>query len=182
MKKAISLLLVFTCYLFMTITIFASEPEIKLIHVKCEEDILAFYNSPEYDSDFKYEFTYSTPSHSRILCPKCGYNSYITRNIEKYNLNDPASQGRVTTCPAFLQHIYDVIEEKLVYTWQECKTCGYQTEHLYKETKWYVYCPAEGFEDTTYVATDYKTLNRIGDIHEWKDYVDPAWTLGCDGP
>lgn len=181
-KKFLSLLLTMAMCVAIAIPAYATDPSLVQVEVECRADIIEFFNSPEYNPDLKYEFIYQAPNQFRMLCPECGYNAYSSVIDERYNLNDPASQGRQVTCPGFQSPFIDVVTEMLVYLWQECDVCGYRTDEIYQETIWYVFCSMEGMGQNTYIATDYKTLNRVGCEHEWKDFLDVGWTLGCDGP
>lgn len=63
----------------------------------------------------------------------------------------------------------------LVYVYQYCNTCGYKGPETFSESKYYIDC---GYKETSFIATNYKTQNRLGDIHEWKD----TWSLYYNDP
>lgn len=45
---------------------------------------MEFYNSSKYNPDYRYSFIYPNPVQPRILCPKCGNNTYkgYTNDLE----------------------------------------------------------------------------------------------------
>ena len=65
--------------------------------------------------------------------------------------------------------------DSTVMTMAFCSKCGYKGTKSFSESKYYIDCP---FNETNYISTHYKTLNRIGGIYEWKD----TWSLYYNDP
>lgn len=162
---------------------FAVESQSVEIEVNSEQDILEFFHSDAFDPHVSYRFVYpDSPIMARVLCPKCGYNTLFGKMVEDYDLCHPASQGMIVNCPTTTAS--DVLYVLLTYTWQYCKTCGYQSNKTFVESKFYICCgAAEGdpyateLTDADFIATDYKTKNEFfTDVHEtkktWYRYYD----------
>lgn len=98
----------------------------------------------------------------------------VGKTVEKYDLCHPSSQGMSVQCPNY-PVAPDVLCVMLAYVYQYCNTCGYKSNESFAESKYYI---DGSFSETRYIATDYKTRNRIGNIHEWKD----TWSLYYDDP
>lgn len=54
----------------------------------------------------------------------------------------------------------------LVYVYRYCNTCGYEGTEIFFESRYHINC---SFNETGYIATNYKTQICIGDVYEWKD-------------
>lgn len=93
MKKLICVLLSLATCLSLTLSATAAEQERINITVENENEIMDFYNSSEYDPNLRYSFTYPNPRQPKILCPKCGYNTY-----QGY-IYDEEGNVYVKTCP-----------------------------------------------------------------------------------
>lgn len=186
-KRCVCLFLALCMCFGLYVPSIAAEPEVVEIAVTSEQDILAFLHSDAFDPHVAYSFVYpDSPVMARALCPKCGYNTLMGKISEDYDLCHPDSQGMVVFCPTTLAS--DVLYVLLTHGWQYCKTCGYQSNKAFIESKFYICCGAsEGdpyaTELTSYdfVATDYKTKNDYySDIHEtkktwYKYYNDPHY-------
>jgi len=70
-KKIISLVLVLVLCLFLAVPSLASERDRVKIGVDSEEEILEFLNSPQYDPQNHYTFSYADPNSINIVCPQC---------------------------------------------------------------------------------------------------------------
>lgn len=174
-KRFLSLLFALCMSFTLCTSAFASELEEIEIEVIDEQDILEFIFSDKFDPQATYRFVYPDyPVMTRALCSNCGYNTLVGKTVEKYDLCHPSSQGMTVQCPDF-PTAPDVFYVMLVYAYRYCNTCGYKGAETFTESKYYIDC---SFTETSYVATNYKTRNHIGGIHEWKDtwssyYSDP---------
>ncbi len=174
-KKFLSLLLVLCMSFTLCVPVFASESEGLEIQVNDEQDILEFIFSNEFNPHAAYRFVYPDSTvMSRALCSNCGYSTLVGKLAEKYDLCHPSSQGKSVQCP---EHplASDTFWVMLVYVYQYCNTCGYKGPETFSESKYYIDC---GYKETSFIATNYKTQNRLGDIHEWKD----TWSLYYNDP
>ena len=97
----------------------------------------------------------------------------IVPSIEN-DLCHPSSQGMTVQCPDF-PTAPDSFYVMLTKVYQYCNTCGYKGDETFSESKYYIGC---SFTSTSYVATNYKTRNRLGGPHEWKD----TWSLYYSDP
>lgn len=178
MKRLFTLFVCFAMLLALAVPAFAldaNEQNTIEIEVTKEQDILDFIFSDGFDPHVAYSFVYpDTPVMTRALCSNCGYNSLVGKQVEDFDLCHPSSQGRTVQCPEMVQ-APDSFYVLLTYVYQYCNTCGYKSAKTFSESKYYIGC---AFDETNYVATNYKTRNRIGVSHEWKDtwsvyYSDP---------
>ena len=174
-KRFLCLFFVFCMSLTLCVPVFALGPESVEIAVNNEQDILEFIFSDEFDSDVAYTFVYpDAPVKTRALCSNCGYNTLVGKTVERYDLCHPDSQGATLHCPDFY-FAPCAFNAMLTYVYQYCNTCGYKSQETFSESKYYIDCT---FKKMRFIATDYKTRNRIGDSHEWKD----TWSFFYNDP
>lgn len=174
-KRFLSLLLSLCMSFTFSAPVFAMESESVEIAVNDEQDILEFIFSDEFDPSLVYSFVYpDSPISARILCPECGYNTLVGKTVERYDLCHPSSQGMTVQCPDF-PTAPDAFYVMLVYAYTYCNTCGYKGAEGFYESKYYIFCT---LTEESYVATNFKTDNRLGCTHEWKD----TWSLYYDDP
>ena len=158
-KKIISLIFVLAMCLFLATPAMATEPNRVEIIVESEDEIIEFINSPQYNPNNLYTFTYTYPSKMRILCPNCGYNTYrgATEDVE-YDIFVRNCPMMSTTLASDIGTVYKI------YTYSYCITCGYETTHTYAGTKYLIDCYM-GFQ---FWAKDGQTMAGGYDIHECK--------------
>ena len=174
-KKFLSFLFALCMSFTLCIPVFASESENLEIEVNDEQDILEFIFSDKFDPHVAYRFVYPDSTvMTRALCSRCGYSTLVGKTVAKYDACHPSSQGMSVQCPEF-PTAPDAFYVMLVYVYQYCNTCGYKGPETFSESKYYIDC---SFSETSYIATNYKTQNRIGGIHEWKD----TWSLYYNDP
>lgn len=174
-KRILCALFALCMSLTLCVSVFASEPESVEIAVNNEQDVLEFIFSDEFDPTVDYTFVYpDTAVMTRALCSRCGYNSLVGKTVERYDLCHPSSQGMTVQCPDF-PTAPDSFYVMLTKVYQYCNTCGYKGAETFSESKYYIGC---SFTSTSYVATNYKTRNRLGGPHEWKD----TWSLYYSDP
>lgn len=154
-KKLISLALALGMCLSLTLSATAAEKGRVHITVENEDQILDFYNSPEYDPNMRYSFTYPNPRQPRIRCPKCGYNTY------KGYIDDKDGNVDYKTCPQGSMQGDHVIEVK-TYSYSYCETCDYNTPKYYQGTKYQVLCNY----GLTFWARPGQTVQQGYDWHE----------------
>lgn len=175
-KSFLCLFFAFCMSLLLCVSVFASEPKSVEIAVNDEQDIVDFMRSDKFDPDVAYTFVYpDAPVMTRALCSKCGYNSLVGKTIEEYDYCHESSQGMGVTC-LDMPNVLDYFYVLLTKAYQYCNTCGYTGPKTFSESKYYIRCAYR--DDTVYVATNYKTRNRLGDPYEWKD----TWSLYYSDP
>ena len=71
---------------------------------------MEFYNSSKYNPDYRYSFIYPNPVQPRILCPKCGNNTY------KGYTNDLEWGADPKPCPDAVSYTHlDVYKRQITY-------------------------------------------------------------------
>lgn len=156
-KKLISLALALGMCLSLTLSATAAEKGRVHITVENEDQILDFYNSPEYDPNMRYSFTYPNPRQPRIRCPKCGYNTYMGF------IDDEEGDVLDKTCPTGLSMESDMVVAMITCTYQFCETCDYKTKEIRKVTKYQILC---SLSPVPFWAKPGQTVKQGYDWHE----------------
>ena len=137
------------------------ERELIEIYVENQDQIAKFYDSSEYDPNYRYSFIYANPIQQRILCPSCGYNTYQEYSEDLHWGTDGKS------CPVAPDLVLDYCLYYRHYTWSECSTCGYETSKTYKGIRLLqIQCHVETWGDHIYWARPGQSWRNGWDMHE----------------
>lgn len=162
LKKLMSAMICTMMVLSVTVVSFANDGESATftseatIYIECENDIIEFINSEEYDVNTKYTFRMELEDSQRRYCYVCGgpnMTSYVDEDQTDYRIfacRYPAGMGqdRVT--------FFDI------YYVESCRDCGMEeSEYLRAEAN--VYCSASARD---FLAEEGNTMEDGYDIHE----------------
>lgn len=166
MKKITYLLMALVMCLSLCIPAFAAERARIEIIVENEAQIEEFLNSPEFDLDNLYSFIIPNQRQARILCPRCGRNSY--RGMTEHREEDI----HMRMCPSSPDTQNDRCVEFDVYSYSECDNCGYITSAVFNNRYWKVYCHVKTWDGgNTYIARPGQSYRDGYDLHEDPDYM-----------
>ncbi|WP_312281863.1 hypothetical protein [Oscillibacter sp.] len=165
-KKMMSLALAVMMCVSLCVPAFAAERTRIEINVENEAEIAEFFHSPEYDPDNLYSFIIPNQIQLRMLCPRCGSNSY--RGMTERREGPPI----MIMCPASPDLSSDKSIKFEVYTYSECDQCGYKTSSVFLNKYWEIECHLEYWDGAgTWKARPGQSYRNGYDLHEDPDYM-----------
>lgn len=168
-KKLMSWALSLMMCMSFAIPAMATEPERIEIVVNSEEDILEFYNSPQYVPNELYSFIMENPKAVRALCPNCGNNTYTGKTKTE---NISIQKFYCITTPTYEDT--DRVDVMGVYAYTSCSRCGEIAGQAYPSEIYYM---VDCINGTTFRAKDGYTAPPY-DIH----CVKSNWPVKRDWP
>lgn len=164
MKKMLHLVITLVMLLSFPMVVFAAhedERDVIEVHVENQDQIMEFYDSSEYNPNYRYSFIYPNPVQPRILCPKCGKNTY------KGYIDDFEWGADPKECPNGPNLTSDICTYYHNYSWSKCTTCDYTTPKTFNGIRLLqIQCYVEAWDEVIYWARPGQTVAAGFDKHE----------------